>query len=188
MLSAESLRTLQGCWDVFLLFLIPVGGGIPAGVLLAQKQSIFWPGMMALYFLSDLVLACVFDPLMLIFIAASKRSVALARLAQAFRESTRKTVPLYGTRMGPLALILISFGVDPMTGRVATAAAGHGFFSGWMLAIIGDMGYFSLIMISTLWLNNLLGDGTATTVIIMLAMFVVPHLIRRLRAKKDQEK
>jgi hypothetical protein len=70
-----------------------------------------------------------------------------------------------------------------MTGRAATIFAGHGFLTGWALAIAGDMLYFMVLMVSTLWLNQLLGDGTWTIVIITVAMLVVPALIRRWRRK-----
>jgi len=69
-----------------------------------------------------------------------------------------------------------------MTGRAATAAAGHGFIAGWTLAIAGDLVYFLLIMVSTLWLNGILGDGTWTTLIILALMMFLPPLIQRLRA------
>jgi hypothetical protein len=70
-----------------------------------------------------------------------------------------------------------------MSGRVATHAAGYKFVTGWALAICGDMIFFSVIMASTLWLNNILGDGTWAAVIIMIAMIAVPALIRRLRRR-----
>jgi hypothetical protein len=76
---------------------------------------------------------------------------------------------------------MIAFGVDPITGRAATVAAGHGFLSGWTLAIIGDMFFFLVLMSSTLWLNNILGDGTWTAIIVMVGMMVLPGLIRRVR-------
>jgi hypothetical protein len=168
-------------WDVFLLFVIPWGGGIPAGVVLAQSKGIAWPTMMALYFLSDCFLACVFEPLMLAFIHFSKSSPFLSRFKEAMKKSTGQTIMKYGVNPGPLSLILISFGVDPMTGRVAAHAAGHRFIAGWTLAIIGDLFFFAVIMASTLWLNKLLGDGTMTAVIIMLAMIFLPGLFRKLR-------
>ncbi len=82
-------------------------------------------------------------------------------------------------------LIMIAFGVDPMTGRAAALAQGHGFITGWAVAIAGDMIFFSLIMASTLWLNDYLGDGTWAAVIIMMLMLVIPPLIRRLFAKNS---
>ena len=124
---------MTGWGGVLTLFLIPVGGGIPAGVLLARARGIGWPAMELLYFISD---------------------------------------------------VLIAFGVDPMTGRTAAHAAGHGFLSGWTLAITGDMMYFTVIMVSTLWLNSVLGDGTKTMVIILIAMFAVPELIKRWRERR----
>jgi len=180
------MSLFSSAWKVLMLFLIPIGGGIPAGVLLAQSLGLSWPIMTVLYFISDVILACVFDPLMRGLIVIGKRSPAIARFNEVFKESTKKTLSNYGTRLGPLTLITISFGVDPMTGRAATAFAGHGFVTGWALAITGDMIYFALLMVSTLWLNGILGDGTQTTIIIMVAMMVVPALVRRVRERKTQ--
>lgn len=170
-------------WAVLMLFLIPIGGGIPAGVLLAKSRGIEWPMMSFLYLISDIILACVFEPLMLLVIAAGKKSPFISKVRDAMRESMKKTTAHYGTSLGPLSLIMIAFGVDPMTGRAATAAAGHGFVTGWTLSIIGDMLYYTLIMASTLWLNNILGDGTMTTLIIMFAMMILPAWIRKLRER-----
>lgn len=166
-----------------MLFAIPIGGGIPAGVLLASQKAIAWPFMMFLYFLSDVALACVFEPLLMLFIAAGRRVSFLARIAEAFRRTVQLTTAHYGEHKGPIALIMIAFGVDPMTGRAAAIAAGHGFITGWMIAIAGDMIYFTVIMVSTLWLKDLLGDGTATMLIILALMIVLPVIVRRLRGK-----
>jgi len=63
---------------------------------------------------------------------------------------------------------------------------GHGFFAGWAIAITGDMFYFALIMVSTLWLNSILGNGTWTTIIIMAGMFILPELIKRWRERRGR--
>ena len=174
---------LINAWDVLLLFLIPVGGGIPAGVLLAKNRGLDWPVMALLYLISDMILACVFEPLMLLVVAAGKKSPFLARVGDAFKANMQKTTARYGTNLGALSLILVAFGVDPMTGRAAAAAAGHGFIRGWMIAITGDMMYFFVLMSSTLWLNNALGNETQTTAIILVAMLVIPEVLSRLRKK-----
>jgi uncharacterized membrane protein len=183
-----SASSVSSAWEVLTLFLIPIGGGIPGGVLLAKNRGLGWPIMMVLYFVSDVILACVFDPLMQLVIAAGKRSPVVSKMNEALRQSTQKSIARYGTRLGPLSLIMISFGVDPMTGRAATAFAGHSFVTGWTLAILGDMLYFTLLMVSTLWLNNVLGDGTWTTVIILVGMMVVPALLRRIREGRRSER
>jgi hypothetical protein len=43
--------------SVLLLFLLPVGGGIPAGVLMARSQGLAWPVTAGLYLVSDVLLA-----------------------------------------------------------------------------------------------------------------------------------
>lgn len=172
---------LTGAWGVLMLFLIPVGGGIPAGVLLARSRGIGWPIMMALYFISDVILACAFEPILRLLIVAGRRVAFLGRVTAAMREVMRRTASQYGSAGGPLTLIMIAFGVDPMTGRAAAAAAGHGFVSGWLIAIAGDMLYFLVLMVSTLWLNSILGDGAWTMGIMLVLMLVLPSLIRRWR-------
>lgn len=179
-----SIHLISNAWQVLRLFLIPVGGGIPAGVLLARDLGFAWPMMAVLYFVSDVILACVFEPVMFLLVLLAKKSVFMMRLSEAFRHSLKKTTAHYGTRLGPLSLILVAFGVDPMTGRAAAAAAGYGFVKGWMIAIAGDMIYFIVLMISTLWLDHFLGNETRTTLLILLTMFIVPPLIRRLRERR----
>ncbi|MBC7386906.1 MAG: hypothetical protein H7301_12195 [Cryobacterium sp.] len=184
-LGLPTLFALKGAWQVLTLFLIPIGGGIPAGVLLAQSKGIAWLPTTFLYLVSDVILACIFEPLILLAAAGSKRSPLLAKMKEAFRKSIEKTTELYGSKLGPLALIGISFGVDPMTGRAVAIAAGHGFVTGWMFAIAGDMLYFGILMVSTLWLHEVLGDGTVTTLIILALMMGVPAVIKRVRGKPN---
>ncbi len=180
-MSALSVSSFKNAWDVFLLFTIPIGGGIPAGVVLAQSRGIGWMAMTVLYLVSDVLLAFLFEPLMMLVLLAAKRFHFLGRVQVAMKDATDKTIARYGAKPGPFMLILIAFGVDPMTGRAAALARGHGFLAGWAIAIIGDMLFFGVVMVSTIWLNNILGDGTWTAVIIMVLMMAVPAIVRRLR-------
>ena len=178
---------MADAWKVLMLFVIPIGGGIPAGVLLAQRLGFAWPVMMILYLISDVMLACVFEPIMMGLVGAGKRSPTLSRVGEAFQKSIAKTTSHYGTHLGPLSLVLVAFGVDPMTGRLAAAAAGHGFIWGWAIAIAGDMLYFSVLMISTLWLNGILGDETRTTLLILVGMMVIPPVIRKIKSGRKSK-
>lgn len=175
------MKLLTDAWEVLVLFLIPIGGGIPAGVLLAKGRDILWPVMMALYFISDVILALFLEPFLRLIIFIGHRVPVIDRFAKAFREVTKRSVERYGYNTGPLALIMISFGVDPMTGRAAAAASGHGFMTGWLIAIAGDMIYFTLIMVCTLWLSDILGDGTWATMIILALTIGVPIIWRHIR-------
>src|SRR5689334_8508070 len=104
-----SVNSLSSAWEVLTLFLIPVGGGIPGGVLLARNRGIVWPEMVVLYFISDVILACLFEPMMLLVISAAKRFSFFHRLREAFRLSMKKTTSNYGSALGPLSLILVAF-------------------------------------------------------------------------------
>lgn len=183
MMNALSTGSATDAWQVFLLFALPVGGGIPAGVLLAQKSDFGWLTMSLIYLVSDIALALVFEPCMLLLAAASNRYAFLAKMREAFKHQTERTIAGYGAKPGPFLLITIAFGVDPMTGRAAALAAGHSFLSGWTVAITGDMIFFALVAISTICLDNILGDGTWTAIIIMSCMMILPPVVRRLKRR-----
>ena len=174
---------LLEAWQVFLLYLIPGGGGIPAGLVLAQQKGVTWPESMVLYFISVVIKACWVEMVIILFVYFARHSRRIARFVAAMRESTRTMVERFGFQPSRLTLVMISFGVDPITGRSAALAAGHGFVSGWMLAIAGDMIFFSVIMISTYALNGILGNGTLSAVIVTIAIVFGPALFRRVRAR-----
>lgn len=180
--SVMSFGSLQKSWDVFLLFTIPIGGGIPAGVVLAQSKGISWPAMSVLYFISDVLLAFVFEPIMMFFAWFAQYSKFLTHFIANMKALTDRTIATYGHKPGPILLIAIAFGVDPMTGRAAALAQGHSFITGWTVAIAGDMLFFWVVMASTIWLNNILGDGTWTAIIIMILMFAIPPLVRKVKS------
>jgi hypothetical protein len=170
--------------SVLKLFIIPVGGGIPAGVLLAKANGMAWPVTTLLYLFSDIFLAIAFEPILRLIAMVCGKVSFLSRISAALKAATARSVSHFGgTGAGPVALIMIAFGVDPMTGRASALAAGHGFITGWAIAIAGDMLYFGVIAISTLRLNSYIRDPNMTMVIILVAMFSVPVLVRTIRSK-----
>jgi hypothetical protein len=170
---------------VLKLFIIPVGGGIPAGVMLAQATGVAWPVTTVLYLVSDILLAIVFEPVLLLLALVCVKVAFLARFGALLKAATARSVAHFGgTGAGPLSLIMVAFGVDPMTGRASALAAGHGFVAGWAFAIAGDMLYFAVIAITTLRLNTYIHDPNTTMMIVLAAMFLVPLLIRRIRSRR----
>jgi len=167
---------------VLKLFLIPVGGGIPAGVMLAKAQGLLWPVTALLYLISDVLLALIFEPTLRLCRHWFGTSPLFIRLGTAFQTATARSVAHFdGIGAGPLALVLIAFGVDPMTGRTAALAAGHGCATGWAIAISGDMLYYGVIALATLRVNDWLQNPNLTMLIILAAMFLLPVVIRALR-------
>lgn len=168
---------------VLKLFLIPVGGGIPAGVLLAQAKGLAWPITTGLYLISDIVLAVAFEPILRLLAVTAGKIRFLARCSAALKTAlARSVVPFSGSGAGPVSLVMIAFGVDPMTGRATALAAGHGFLTGWAIAIIGDMLYFAVIALTTLRLNSYFRDPNTTMLIVLGVMFALPMVVRRVRA------
>ncbi|MDR3579575.1 MAG: hypothetical protein P4L44_06410 [Oryzomonas sp.] len=170
-------------FSVLKLFIIPVGGGIPAGVLLASAKGLAWPVITVLYLVSDIFLALAFEPILRILAAVMGRVPFLARFGSALKAATARSVAHFGgTGAGPLSLVMISFGVDPMTGRATALAAGHGFLTGWAFAIAGDMLYFGVIALTTVHLNSYIRDPNTTMMIVLGAMFGVPYVVRYFRS------
>src|SRR5436190_10637537 len=90
----------------------------------------------------------------------------------------------YGGRAaGPFTLVMIAFGVDPMTGRAAAMAKGHGFAAGWAVAIAGDMLYYAVVAVTTLRLNAYVKDPNTAMLIVLVGMVVVPLVVRRVASR-----
>jgi hypothetical protein len=165
-----------------MLFLIPVGGGIPAGVLLAQTKGLAWPVTAGLYLVSDMLLALAFEPVLQLLTWLAGKVPFLARLSARMKAAmARNAARFSGIGAGPITLVMISFGADPMTGRASALAAGHGFLMGWAFAIAGDMLYYAVIAITTLRLNTYFRDPDTTMWIVLGAMIVVPLIVRAFR-------
>ena len=169
---------------VLMLFLLPVGGGIPAGVLLARSHGLAWPVTAGLYLVSDVLLALAFEPILRLLVRLSRQVPFLTRLGAAMKEvMARSAAHVGGPGAGPFTLILIAFGVDPMTGRASALAAGHGFLAGWAFAIAGDMLYYAVIALTTLQLNAVIKNPNTTVLVVLGAMILVPMLIRSVRSR-----
>ena len=169
---------------VLMLFLLPVGGGIPAGVLLADAKGLAWPITAGLYFASDVILALAFEPVLRLLAAWCGKVPFLTRLSAAMKAATARSVAHFsGASTGPFALVMIAFGVDPMTGRATALAAGHGFLAGWSFAIAGDMLYYAVVALTTLRLNSYFHDPNTALLIVLGAMILVPMLVRYTRAR-----
>lgn len=169
--------------SVLKLFVIPAGGGIPAGVMLAQSKGVLWPVTTILYLLSDIALALAFEPVPRVLALICGKFPFLVRFHAALKTATARSVSHFGgTGAGPVALVMVAFGVDPMTGRASALAAGHGFVTGWAIAIAGDMLYFTVIAVTTLRLNAHIKDPDTTMLIVLGAMFLAPLVIRQLHA------
>src|SRR5436309_11018033 len=181
--TALPLGWPTGGFGAFLLFLAPVGGGIPIGVLMADRGGIPAWAIVSLYLLSDIVLAVAIEPILAVVLRLGRRVESVGRLGQIIQRVTHGAGLKQDGKKSALGLIFVSFAVSPTTGRAAAASVGHGFFRGWSLAIIGDMGYFGLLMASTLWLSNVLGNDRLTIVIAFAAAWILPLVMQRMRKR-----
>lgn len=175
----------SGALGAFLLFFIPVGGGIPLGVLMARDAGVPPVITALIYLLSDVFLALTMEPVLAALRWAGRVVPFLGRIGNRLSRMTGAAGLQSRGARGPLGLILLSFAISPTTGRAAASAAGHGFIRGWTLAIIGDMGYFAILMASTLWLSGVLGDERLAVGAALVLGWVLPMVLGRLIHRKQ---
>lgn len=177
-----------GGLGAFLLFLIPIGGGIPLGVLMGHEAGVPPWTLAGMYFVSDIVMAVTHEPMFWVLAWLAKIFPPLAKVRDFFHRASQGAGLKEEGVHGPLGLILFSFTVDPVSGRGAAAAAGHGFVTGWSLAVIGDMMYFGVVMAATLWLHDVLGNDQATVGIVLLSLWGLSWYIRKRRRQSVQRR
>jgi hypothetical protein len=171
-----------GWMGVFLIFVSQIGAGIPLGVIKARDAGLSPFFTALLYVASDIVLAVTMEPILALLRWVGKRVEFVGRIGNRLARFSGAAGLQQGGVRGPLGLILFSFSVSPSAGRAASVAAGYGFISGWTLAIIGDMGYFGLVMASTLWISSVFGDDRLAVGAVLIGTWLLPMIIRRLRA------
>jgi hypothetical protein len=171
-----------GAMGVFLVFVTQIGAGIPFGVLMARNAGINPLATAGLYAASDVILAITMEPMLILLGWLGHRVDFIGRLGSRLSRISGATGLSQGGVRGPLGLIFFSFAVAPAPARAASEAAGHGFFSGWTLAIIGDMLYFTMIMVSTLWASSVFGDDRLAVGAVLVGAWVLPLIFRRVRA------
>ena len=172
-----------GAWGVFLVFVTQIGAGIPLGVIMARNAGINPVATAGLYLASDVVLAVTMEPILTALRWLGRRVDFIGRLGTRLARFSGAAGLQGGGVRGPLGLILFSFTVSPTAGRAASEAAGHGFVTGWTLAIIGDMGYFVMMMASTLWASSIFGDDRVAVGAVLIGTWLVPWAIRRVRRR-----
>jgi hypothetical protein len=170
----------HGWVGVLLLFCVPMGVGVPPGVLLA-KQAGLGPAMTTnLYLLSDVLMAFVFEPMLRLLAAVARRRRRLAHLRDAYGIALARVMPR-GNLAGPGGVVLTGFGMGLPFGRALAALAGYGLVMGWLLTIAGDSLYFLIGLVSTLWFGGMFGDQRMAALAGIAVMVVVAVAVHRLR-------
>lgn len=170
----------HGWYGVFLLFCIPGGAGVPPGALLGHRDGLGLVFMSVLYFLSDVVLAAFFEPMLRVLRVIGRHVPRFGSALRMTFQLIQRTMPA-GSFAGPGGVVLMGFGAGLPFGRALAAGVGYGLVASWLLAIAGDMIYFTIGMISTLWFDGLVGDPRIAAFGGLVVMLVLPALIRRFR-------
>ena len=173
----------HGALGAFLLFMFPIGGRDPLRRHHGARCRVYTPRD----FCALRYLRCVrrnHDRAVRHVLPLAGPQGELDRPDRRAHHSCNGRSGIYRAgKRGPLGIALVSFTVSMTTGRAAAVAAGHGPVMGWALAILGDLGYFLVLMALTLWLSSNLGDERITVGVVLVGMWVVPMLIRKWRER-----
>ena len=171
----------HGSLGALLLFCVPGGMGVPPGVLLAKQDGIGPAMTTLLYFLSDVLVAVfVFEPMLRGLATLARRRQRLARMRAAYAAALGRFMPR-GSAAGPGGIVFTGFGMGPPFGRALGALVGYGPVVGWLLAIAGDMAFFLIGLVSTLWFNGVFGDQRTAALAGIGVMVLVTIAVHRLR-------
>ena len=172
----------HGALYAFLLFVIPTGAGIPAGVLLGHRIGLGAASMSGLYVGSGLLRAALFEPA---FRWAERRRHADGWLDR-WRDRGHAVLarhPMLGRALrGAWAPLVVSYNLDPMAGRVAAAAVGMGWLRGWGLALLADFVYFVSTAVPTLWLQRIFGNEWLSLLLFIVLSIAISFLPRAARS------
>lgn len=171
-----------GVPGAFLVFLTQIGAGIPIGVIMARDSGLNPFQTAGLYLASDVLLALICEPLLMLLRWESRRVVWLAELGARLKHMSTTTGLRSGRVRGPLGLVLFSFVIGPAAARALSETVGYRSVSGWSLAILGDMLYFGLAMAATLLVIHIFGDNRLAIAPLALGVWLLPLLLPRLRA------
>jgi hypothetical protein len=171
-----------GVPGAFLVFLTQIGAGIPIGVIMARDSGLNPFQTAGLYLASDVLLALICEPLLMLLRWESRRVVWLAELGARLKHMSTTTGLRSGRVRGPLGLVLFSFVIGPAAARALSETVGYRPVSGWSLAILGDMLYFGLAMAATLLVIHIFGDNRLAIAPLALGVWLLPLLLPRLRA------
>ncbi len=174
---------------VFALFWAPVGPGIPAGVLLARHAGINPLLTMGLYTATDVLGALVCHP----WYAFLKNVAGRVRILRAIGNKLVRFAML-GTRMpraedlqhGSKGVIptlfrigTIGFGLDVYHAGMVVAGLPVPRIAGWMAAILGDLVWFTLLLVTSMVTATVTSDDRVIAIVMVVVMIVVPQIAKR---------
>jgi len=141
----------------------------PPGVMLGHHGGLGPIVMSILYFASDVVLACVFEPMLLLL---AHWRAACRSCARGHRVLAQSRGRYRRTHVAPIGIALTAFGAGLPFGRALAAAAGFGLVSSWLFTIAGDMAYFGLGMASTSGstISSATRDGSVRRLAVMIVV------------------
>lgn len=174
---------------VFALFWAPVGPGIPAGVLLARHAGISPAMTFGLYTLSDVLGACVCQPLYAFIRRFGGRVPVLRRLGAVMMKvaliGTRPPRPeevargARGTWPVLFRIGVVGFGADLYTAGLLVAGLPIPRLAGWTAALAGDLVWFAVLLATSIAAAQVTDRSGLQLVIMLAVMILVPRLARR---------
>jgi hypothetical protein len=158
----------SGGWGAFLLFLLPVGPGATAGILVGKNADLSAAVILALYIAADFLRALYFEPLLRLVRRFGSRYAWSRALADQIAEVAAR-IQLGPGLVGQVgSLILLSLGGGFTIGVIALASSRVSHVLGWLAVILGDVSWFGFKLAAALGLASVLPDDRLVFVAVVL--------------------
>lgn len=178
--TALPVTLFAGSLGALLAFFMPLGAGIPLGVLLARDSGLGIPGAVALYTVAYTFRILKIETIFFLFRWLQSRVPQLQRATELVNRASVRSGLRGGGLRGSMLTLTIAYAISPTAGRAAAALAGFGFIRAWALTIAGDMAYFLTLMASTLWLSDTFVNDHLALAVTLPAAILVPTFGRKL--------
>jgi len=170
----------SGAWGVFWLFMVPIGPGKAAGILLGKNAGLDFLALLGLYLAKDLVTALYLDPLLRALPRLSARYEWARSLGKQIGALATRTHLGSGRLAQMFSLVLVSVGAGFITGGAALSSARLPRPLGWLALLTGDLLWFSCLLAAALGLTSIVPDDRMVFVAVVLLALLARPLTRRL--------
>jgi hypothetical protein len=171
--------TTSGPLAVFVIFLLPWGPGAIAGIILARHDGLSSALIIALYVLSDVVTACILEPLVQLLRNRGQRSRLGRRIFDAMSQVGGVTQVTSGRLGVPLGLFTFTFATDFFTASFVSTGLRLSRLIAWLCIIAGDVLWFLILFLAALGFAAFLSDDRLLFVVTMVIGLALPQIMRR---------
>jgi hypothetical protein len=169
-----------GALGAFLIFMVPIGPGKPAGILLGREAGLGPLEILGLYAAKDVLTGLYLEPLLRLIARHGSRFAWARSAGEQITAIATRTHLGSGRLAQAISVGLVALGAGFMTGAAALPCARLPRPLGWLSVILGDLTWFSVMLAAAIGLTSIIPDNRMVFVALLLMALLSRPLTRRL--------